>query len=99
MAAHPAALQAFAAPTPAGLPGLGSLTVEDYLRWWLTHVRGRVRPTTYAGYEALLRCHAVPRLGTLLLGEVGPLHVQAVYAALLEEGKLSSGTILNLHLV
>src|SRR5439155_17406917 len=28
-----------------------------------------------------------------------PPHVQGVYAALLEEGKLSSGTILNLHLV
>ncbi len=61
----PAAFEAFAAPTPAGLPGPESLTTEAYLGWWLAHVRGRVRPTTYAGYEALLRCHAIPRLGTL----------------------------------
>jgi integrase len=99
MTVHAAAPQAFVPQTPAGLPGADSLTVEAYLRWWLTHARGRVRATTYAGYEALLRCHAVPRLGTLLLIEVAPLNVQAVYAALLEEGKLSSGTILNLHLV
>src|SRR5438552_2200669 len=100
MTAHAAAAQAaFATPAPGGLPGPELLGTEAYLRWWLTHVRGRVRPTTYAGYEALLRCHAIPRLGTLLLAEVGPLHVQGVYAALLAEGRLSSGTILNLHLV
>src|SRR5207245_9286889 len=52
-----------------------------------------------AGYEALLRCHAVPRIGSLLLADVTPLGVQGLYAALLGEGRLSSGTIVNLHLV
>ena len=73
----------------------------DYLGQWLTHVRGRVRAKTYEGYEGLVRLYAVPGIGDVELTELRPLHLQSLYASLLTERDppLSSGTVLNLHLV
>jgi integrase len=81
-----------------------SLTVGSYLGIWLAHIRGRVRGTTYEGYEALVRLHALPRLGELPLAELHPLHIQRLYSELLEEpapgGRaISAKTVGNLHRV
>ena len=43
------------------------------------HARGRVRATTYTGYEYLIRVHAVPALGDVPLSELSPLHFQRLY--------------------
>src|SRR5713226_9458892 len=76
-------------------PSLG-----HYLSEWLAHTRGRVRATTYQGYESLIRCYAVPALGQVRLLELSPLHLQRLYSSLLvPERHLSAGTVLNLHLV
>jgi hypothetical protein len=76
-------------------PSLG-----NYLKEWLAHARGRVRVTTYSGYEYLIRVHAVPALGEVPLSELSPLHFQRLYSSLLApERHLSAGTVLNLHLV
>jgi len=76
-------------------PSLG-----HYLQEWLAHTRGRVRTTTYRGYESLIRCYAVPALGEVQLSEIFPLLIQRLYASLLvPERRLSAGTVLNLHLV
>jgi integrase len=76
-------------------PSLG-----HYLQEWLAHTRGRVRATTYAGYESLIRCYALPALGEVPLSELSPLHLQRLYSSLLvPERRLSAGTVLNLHLV
>lgn len=42
-----------------------------------------VRPTTYEGYEVLIRLHIAPSLGSTLLADVGPLDVQRLYGRLL----------------
>jgi integrase len=71
-----------------------------YLKEWLAHVRGRVRVTTYLGYESLIRCYVLPALGEVPLSEITPLHIQRLYSSLLlPERHLSGGTVLNLHLV
>src|SRR6266487_2486426 len=76
-------------------PSLG-----QYLKEWLAHSAGRVRPTTYRGYEYLIRCYALPALGEVPLSELSPLHIQRLYSSLLApERRLSAGTVLNLHLV
>ncbi|MGH2358921.1 MAG: tyrosine-type recombinase/integrase [Candidatus Limnocylindria bacterium] len=76
------------------------LSLGQYLKEWLAHARGRVRTSTYEGYESLIRCYAVPALGTIPLSELSPLDVQRLYSSLLEPGRrLSAGTVLNLHLV
>jgi integrase len=91
-------------PQPALRPGPGTpsdsevLTVGSYFDQWLAHARGRVRAKTYDGYSCLIRLYALPRLGPIPLGEVGPLQIQRLYGELLGRG-LSGGTILNLHLV
>ncbi len=76
-------------------------SLGSYLDAWLDHARGRVRPKTWQGYEALIRLYARPALGELALSELRPLHLQHLYAALLADpGRpLSGGTVLNLHLV
>src|SRR5438034_8035204 len=71
-----------------------------YLREWLGDSRGRVRATTYQGYESLVRCYALPAIGEIGLSELTPLHLQRLYSSLLvPERRLSAGTVLNLHLV
>ena len=81
----------------------GQLTVGSYLGRWLSHARGRVRPKTFDGYEALVRCHANPALGHLPLGHLHPLHLQELYSQLLEGAPgrrpLAAGSVLNLHLL
>jgi len=81
------------------------LSVGDYLGTWLGHVRGRVRGTTYDGYEALVRRHAVPGLGSIPLRSLNPLQVQGLYAQMLTPGyrggarSPSAKTVANLHRV
>jgi integrase len=43
--------------------GSTTLTVEQFLGEWLSHVAYRVRPQTHAGYENNVRLHVVPRIG------------------------------------
>jgi integrase len=86
------------AVTPNTLTSDEELSVGDYLRQWLAHVAGRVRPKTLDGYRGLIRLYASPGLGALRLIEVGPLEVQGLYSELLGRG-LSAGTVVNLHLV
>jgi integrase len=81
----------------------GAMSVGEFLELWLAHVRERVRATTYEGYECLLRCHIPTELRASPLAELRPLALQRTYAHLLadhqERRRLSSGTVLNLHLV
>lgn len=85
-------------PTHAGIE---SGTLADYLHGWLDHAKGRVRARTYQGYEGLIRLYALPALGDLDLDEVSPLHLQSLYASLMNERvpPIGAGTVLNLHLV
>jgi integrase len=76
------------------------LSVGQYLLEWLSHTRGRVRASTYRGYESLIRCYALPGLGQIPLSQLSPLEIQHLYSSLLApERRLSAGTVLNLHLV
>lgn len=88
---------------PPETSGLAAATVDIYLQRWLAHVRARVRTTTYEGYEALIRCHAIPLLGEKTLAGLHPLDLQEAYALLLDGGPerrpLSAGSVRNLHLV
>src|SRR6266542_2570303 len=88
-------IEAAALATDQDHPCLG-----HYLGEWLAHTRGRVRATTYQGYESLVRCYALPAIGEIGLSELTPLHLQRLYSSLLvPERRLSAGTVLNLHLV
>src|SRR5690348_8822475 len=74
-----------------------SVSVEVYLRRWLAHARGRVRVVTYEGYEALLRLHALPSLGSFRLDSLRPLDLQDLYGRLIGptdgSAALSAGSV------
>jgi len=63
------------------------LTVQEYLTRWLEDsVRGSVKVTTYASYDALVKNHVCPTLGRTKLAALTPAHVQTLYRAKLEAG-------------
>lgn len=63
------------------------LTVGDYLRTWLHDAaRPRIRDTTHASYEELIRLHIAPRVGSVALAKLTPAHVQHVLAEMKQAG-------------
>jgi integrase len=80
-----------------------AMPFTTYLGHWLSHIRARVRLSTYEGYRTLLQCHVIPALGEIELGRLHPLDLQTLYSALLGPERkprpLSAGSVRNLHLV
>jgi integrase len=74
------------------------LTVSEYIDQWLGSLDQSVRPQTHRRYADLLRQHAVPRLGGVLLAKLTPLHIQQLEADRLGAG-LAANTVLMLHMV
>lgn len=75
------------------LPRAAAISLNQFLDQWLaTAAKPRLRPKTYTDYEALLRLHIRPALGTRPLGAITQFEIQRVYAQMLERG-LSARTI------
>jgi len=81
-------------------------TTGQYLEEWLEAIRSTVRPTTHASYRHLIVGQVVPRLGSVPLRQLGPGHLNRVYAQLLTEGRrtkagggLSPRTVRYTHVV
>lgn len=69
------------------------MSLNQLLDQWLTTVvKARVRPRTFRDYEALLRLHIRPALGSRLIGTINQIDIQRLYARMYERG-LSSRTI------
>jgi len=71
-------------------------TVAQYLDYWLSVYKQKIRPRSYERYEQIIRLHLVPTLGKLKLDKLSPQHVQLLYTKKLEEG-LSTNTVLVIH--
>jgi len=70
------------------VPVSQELTTGQYLRSWLDDiVRPKVRPSTFAAYEAITTIYLVPHLGKVRLAKLQPEHV----AAMLREVAASPG--------
>ena len=68
-------------------PGLGGVTLADYLRQqWLParELRG-LKPTTLANYRWVCEAYLIPRLGNLRLRNLGPREVVAFFEAFSKE--------------
>jgi integrase-like protein len=62
-------------------------TVADFLARWLHDVaRTRVRPRTFAGYEAAIEHHLRPHLDRVRLTKLTPQHLQTWMATLEDLG-------------
>ena len=75
------------------LPRAAAISLNQYLDQWLTMAaKPRLRPKSYTDYEALLRLHIRPVLGTRPLGAIVQFDIQSIYAQMFERG-LSARTI------
>lgn len=64
------------------------LTLADWIKAWLRdHVAAAAAIRTHERYSELLRLHVEPKLGAVALQKVTPAGIQAIYAALLIDGK------------
>jgi integrase/predicted RNA-binding Zn-ribbon protein involved in translation (DUF1610 family) len=76
--------QSFTPPT--------TVTVKQFLTGeWLPTVKSSLRPTTYSSYVMLTREHILPRLGALQLQKLTPGAINALYADLMEHGRVHGG--------
>jgi len=76
-----------------GSPRAAAISLNQFLDQWLTTVaRPKLRARTFYDYEALLRLYIRPVLGTRLIGAVGQIDMQELYAQMFERG-LSARTI------
>jgi integrase len=61
------------------------LTVGDYLTAWIDAHARKIKPTTLNRYRELIKDYLVPRLGSIKLQELKPLHVEQFYNSMAEQ--------------
>jgi integrase len=65
-------------------------TLREFTTEWLAAVEPTIRPSTHHSYARNLRLHVLPHLGSVQLRRVDAGMLNALYAALLAEGKLTT---------
>lgn len=73
-------------------------TVGQFLSTWLETTRPSLRYRTWQRYEELIRLHAVPGIGRIVLARLEPQHLQRLYAGRLDAGQ-SPSSVRRLHAV
>jgi len=63
------------------------ITLAEYLGRWLESMRPNLGPRTFERYAGLMRRQVIPRIGSVHLAKLRPLHVQQLYAKLRENGR------------
>ena len=77
----------------------GKVTVGEYLERWLReYVKPNLSPRGFERYESIVRVHIVPSLGSIVLTQLRPEHMQRHYTAMLSRG-LSALTVRYHHTV
>lgn len=78
-------------------------TVAEYIREWLESYAKNKAPSTYAGYKRIAQAHIIPKLGSLVLSKLQPMHIQGYYTEQLAcgrkdgKGGLSNNTVIRHH--
>ncbi|WP_027482377.1 tyrosine-type recombinase/integrase [Deinococcus pimensis] len=63
-----------------------ALTLEPWIRHWLTTAQPRLAPKTHANYTHLAQRHLYPSLGCTRLQALKPSDIRVFYATLVEQG-------------
>lgn len=65
------------------------MTVATYLRSWVkTYVEPNLSPTTIDGYKSNIENYIIPKIGTIQLQKLSPMHLQDMYLMLSKKGRL-----------
>ena len=81
------------------------MTVEQYLRHWLTVAKTSTAPKTHQEYEGICERYLIPALGAVHLVKLTAIEVEAFYAHALLKGRrdgkggLSARTVIHCHRV
>lgn len=65
-------------------------TLTEFVTDWLAAIEPTIRPSTHHSYARNLRLHVLPHLGSVQLRRVDAGMLNALYAALLADGKLTT---------
>jgi integrase len=68
-------------------------TLMDFVTVWLAAIEPTIRPSTHHSYARNLRLHVLPRLGSVQLRRIDAGMLNALYAALLADGKLTTANV------
>src|SRR4051812_31378888 len=79
-------------------PRLGELPFRDWADRWLATKTPKVQPSTAEHYTYLLRVHITPRFGTMPVGRINSVDVQA-WLADLHGTKLSANSVAKAYRV
>ena len=93
------ALLALVAQVAEGKILSSSTTLNELLLRWLNQVDNRLSPTTAREYRRIVNRRIGPDLGKLRLSKVMTQRIDAYYAALTREHKLSPGTVRHVHAI
>ncbi len=83
-------------------------TTAQFLQEWLDGMRppaGKLRPSTWASYSAVIEGHVIPRIGAIGLQKLAPTHLNKLYGDLLAggrrdgKGSLSQRTVRYVHII
>lgn len=66
----------------------GTTTVGEYIAEWMAVMSSMVLDTTERGYEQMMRNWVVPRIGSIRLAELTPMHLRSLQAELLANGRV-----------
>ena len=72
-------------------PHKENVTVGALTERWLSHIKSRVKLSTYRKYEGLCHNHINKKLGSMPLNSITRVSVEAFSADLLKNGKLNGG--------
>ncbi len=61
----------------------GKTTVGEYLEKWVKDYQPNLSPRGYERYEGIVRNYLIPGLGSVVLTQLKPEHMQAHYTAML----------------
>jgi len=77
----------------------GKTTLAEYLnRWLVDYAKPNLSPRGFERYESIVRVHLAPSLGSILLTQLRPEHLQKHYTAKLNNG-LRARTVRYHHVV
>jgi len=69
----------------------GKISLAEYLERWLKdYVWPNLAPRTAEGYEHIIRRHLIPSLGSIVLAQLKPEHLQRYYSEKLSNGRCDS---------
>ncbi len=75
------------------------LTLTDFLvNRWLPSRRASLKPSTFDTYERAVRLHVIPAIGHVRLQNIGPEHLDALYADMLAAGAARK-SVRNVHAI